>query len=43
FLLVACRDSRMIQVFQRDPVTGLLHDTHQDITVDKPVCIQFVE
>lgn len=43
FLLVACRDSNVIQVFRRNTITGELHDTHQDIVVDKPVCIQFVE
>ena len=43
YLLAACRDSHVIQVFQRDSVTGLLSDTHQDISIDKPVCIQFVK
>ena len=43
YLLAACRDSHVIQVFQRDPITGLLFDIHQDIKVDKPVCIQFVK
>lgn len=43
FLLAACRDSNVIQVYQRDENTGLLSDTHQDIVVDKPVCVQFVE
>ena len=43
YLLAACRDSHVIQVFQRDPVTGLLSDTHQDISINKPVCIQFVK
>jgi 6-phosphogluconolactonase (cycloisomerase 2 family) len=42
FLLVACRDSGCIQVFARDADTGLLRDTHQDIRLDKPVCIRFV-
>ncbi|MBR6433875.1 MAG: lactonase family protein [Bacteroides sp.] len=42
YLLVACRDSNVIQVFQRDENTGLLSDIHQDVTIDKPVCIQFV-
>lgn len=41
YLLAACRDSNLIQVYQRDAVTGLLTDTKQDIAVDKPVCIQF--
>lgn len=43
YLLAACRDSNVIQVYERDEATGLLKDTHQDIIVDKPVCVQFVE
>ncbi len=43
YLLVACRDSKVIQVFLRDSETGLLTDTQQDIQVDKPVCIKFAE
>lgn len=42
FLLVAGRDDNKIQVFKRDFATGLLTDTHQDITISKPVCIQFM-
>lgn len=42
YLLVACRDSNVIQVYERDGETGLLADTHQDIKVDKPVCIKFI-
>ena len=42
YLLVACRDSNVIQVYRRDENTGLLTDTRQDIAVDKPVCVQFV-
>lgn len=41
-LLVACRDSNLIQVFRRDSESGMLTDTHQDIRLDKPVCIVFV-
>ena len=41
FLLCCCRDSNKIQVFQRDSNTGLLTDTHQDIPLSKPVCVQF--
>ena len=41
FLLVACRDSNTIQVYLRDPKTGLLADTKQNIALSKPVCIQF--
>lgn len=42
FLLAACRDSHVIQVFERDLTTGLLRDTRQNIKIDKPTCIQFV-
>lgn len=41
FLLCCCRDSNKIQVFMRDSDTGLLTDTHQDIPLSKPVCVQF--
>ncbi len=41
YLLCACRDSNVIQVFAIDKETGLLTDTHQDIRMDSPVCIQF--
>ena len=41
FLLCCCRDSDKIQVFRRDPQTGLLTDTHCDIPVSKAVCVQF--
>lgn len=42
YLLVACRDSNVIQVYERDAQTGMLRDIKQDIVVDKPVCVQFV-
>ena len=42
YLLAACRDSNVIQVYERNAENGLLTDTHLDIRVDKPVCIQFV-
>ncbi len=42
FLLCACRDSNIIQVFEINKETGLLKDTHQDIPVDKAVCVKFV-
>ena len=41
FLLVAGRDDNVIQVFQVNKETGLLTNTNQDISIDKPVCIQF--
>ncbi len=42
FLLVACRDSNVIQVYRRNLKTGMLTDTGKDISLGKPVCIQFV-
>lgn len=42
FVLVACRDSRAIQVYERDEESGLLTNTNKDIPVDRPVCIKFV-
>ena len=41
FLLVAGRDDNVIQVYSVDKETGLLNNTHQDIGIDKPVCIKF--
>ncbi len=43
YVLVACRDSNAIQVYERDATTGLLTNTQQEIVVDKPVCIKFAE
>lgn len=40
FLLCACRDSNKIQVFRIDRKTGMLTDTHQDISLDKPMCVE---
>ena len=42
YLLVACRDSNVIQIYERDADTGLLTDIHGDIKVDKPVCVKFI-
>ena len=42
YLLVACRDSNVIQIYERDTDTGLLTDIRKDIKVDKPVCMKFV-
>lgn len=41
FLLCACRDDNVIQVFRIDKKTGLLAKTNKDIRVRKPVCVQF--
>lgn len=42
FLLVACRDDNIIQIFRRDMETGLLTDTKQRIRVGKPSFITSV-
>ena len=42
FLLVACRDSYVIQIFRRDEKTGLLVDTGKTIETSKPVCLKFL-
>ena len=42
FLLVACRDSNVIQIFSRDEKTGLLVDTGKTIETSKPVCLNFL-
>ena len=42
-MLVACKDSGFIQIFNIDKQTGLLTDSGQTIPVDQPVCIKFVQ
>ena len=42
FLLVACRDSNLVQIFRRDEKTGLLVDTGKTIKTSKPVCLKFL-
>lgn len=42
FLLVACRDSNIIQVYERNPETGLIKNIHKDIKIDRPVCLKFI-
>ena len=41
YLLCACRDAGVIQVFAIDKATGRLTDTHHDIQIDKAVCVKF--
>ena len=43
YLLVACRDSNMVQIFRRDTETGLLEDTGKKIETSKPVCLKFID
>lgn len=40
-LLVACRDSNVIQVFSIDQNTGLLENLYKDISIDMPVYLKF--
>ena len=42
-LLVACRDSRIIELYRRQPESGLLTHCGPDIRLSKPVCVQFVK
>ena len=42
YLLVACRDSNLIQIFERNEKTGLLVDTGKRIETSKPVCLKFI-
>lgn len=42
FLLVACRDENIIQIFAIDKNTGMLKNIHKDIKLDMPVCLKFV-
>lgn len=43
YLLVACRDSNVIQIFRIDPETGALTGTGKDIYLSRPVCIRFMQ
>ncbi len=42
YLLVACRDSNQIQVYERNKKTGMLTFKH-NIPVKKPVCVKFYD
>lgn len=41
YLLVACRDSNLIQIFEINKETGLLTDTGEKIEISRPVCLKF--
>ncbi|KAA6349636.1 6-phosphogluconolactonase [termite gut metagenome] len=43
FLLVACRDSNVIQIYERNKETGLLTDSKKDIKSDAPICMKFAD
>ena len=42
-MLVACKDSGFIQIFNIDKQTGMLTESGKTIPVDQPVCIRFVQ
>ena len=39
YLLVCCRDNNSIEIYARDPATGLLSDTGSRIPVERPVFV----
>ena len=41
YLLCACRDGNVIQVFEINKRNGQLKNIQKDITVNKPVCLKF--
>lgn len=43
YLLVACRDEGMVQVFGIDKESGMLRDTGAKIELDRPVFVQIIE
>jgi len=43
FLLVACRDSNVIEIYRRNLKNGLLTKAGNDIAQGKPVCLQFLK
>lgn len=43
YLLCACRDDNVIEIYSRDKKSGLLTPTGKSIALSKPVCVQFVQ
>jgi 6-phosphogluconolactonase (cycloisomerase 2 family) len=43
YLLCANQNANNIQIFEIDAATGLLRDTNNDIALDKPVCLKWVQ
>jgi len=39
WVLVACRDTDQVEIYSRDPKTGVLQDTGRRIEVPKPVFV----
>jgi 6-phosphogluconolactonase (cycloisomerase 2 family) len=42
FLLVACKDSHRVEIYEIDPRTGLLKNIHKDIHIHMPVCLKYI-
>lgn len=42
FLLVACKDSHTVEVYEIDHYTGLLKNAKKEILVHMPVCVKFI-
>ncbi len=43
YLLVACRDDNVIQIFERNLETGMVKNTGKEIKLSMPVCIKFAK
>lgn len=43
YLLVACRDSDVVEIYERNPESGLLRNTGKTIAMSKPVCLQIIQ
>ncbi|WP_051697960.1 lactonase family protein [Prevotella sp. 10(H)] len=42
FLLAACRDSEVIEIYKINPNNGTLTHIKKDIYIDQPVCLKFI-
>ena len=42
FLICACRDSNVVQIYEINKENGNLTNINKDINVDKPVCVKFL-
>lgn len=43
YLLAACRDSDIVEIYKRELESGLLSDTGKRIAMSKPVCLQLIK
>ena len=41
FILVACRDENIVEIYQRDYISGLLSRVESSISLVNPVCVKF--